>query len=78
MKRTALALAAMVALSGVAFAGETTTNQQIPAACAQTATKTRLDCAATGSIEKTRPATSESKRPRLGIEASPWIMPTTF
>lgn len=82
MKTTALALAGLVALSGAAFAGETVNSHQAPATCVETATKAKLDCAATGSIETTHPATgqdtAETRGPRLGIGINPWIMPTTF
>jgi hypothetical protein len=79
MKKTALALATLVALSGAAFAGESHKTGAAPAACAETTLKAKIDCTATGSVEK--PADSgkaDAKRPRLGIDVNPWIMPSTF
>jgi hypothetical protein len=79
MKKTALALATLVALSGAAFAGESHKAGAAPAACADTTLKAGIDCTATGSVEK--PADSgkaAAKGPRLGIDINPWIMPGTF
>jgi hypothetical protein len=76
MKKTALALAALVALTGAAFAGENTRKAPAPAACAETTLKAKVDCTATGSVEK--PADSgktDAKGPRLGIDVNPWIAP---
>jgi hypothetical protein len=81
MKNTALALAALLALSGSAFAGEAAKANAAPAACAETTLKAKLDCKATGSIEKARPHAASVKadaKPRLGIDIDPWIMPSTF
>ena len=82
MKKTALALATLVALSGAAFAGETANKTTTaPAACVETRLKAKVDCAATGSVEKASPAQSgkaDAKGPRLGIDVNPWIMPSTF
>jgi hypothetical protein len=84
MKKTVLTLAAVLALSGTAFAGTThQPNKQAPApACVETKTGMKLDCGATGSVEKTRPATDvgtvNGKAPRIGIDINPWIMPSTF
>lgn len=79
MKKTALALATFVALSGAAFAGETTGKAPAPAACVETTLKAKVDCTMTGSVEK--PANSgkaATTGPRLGIDINPWIMPSTF
>jgi hypothetical protein len=80
MKTTALAFAALVALSGAAFAGEAAKTSTAPAACTQ-ALKAKVDCTATGSVEKASPVESgkaDAKGPRLGIDVNPWIMPSTF
>lgn len=80
MKKTALALAALVALSTGALAAQskqTATSKADPAAtCAKSATK--LDCSSTGSLEKSKSTTAPSDGPRLGIGVNPWIMPSTF
>jgi hypothetical protein len=81
MKKTALALAALVALSGAAFAGETHQTVAAPAACAETSLKADVDCTPTGSVEKAYPAKSgkaDAKGPRLGIDVNPWVLPSTF
>lgn len=72
MKTTALALAALVALSGTAFAGEATTKQiKAPATHVETTVKGKLDYATTGSVDQT----GSKAGPRLGIDVSPWVMP---
>ncbi|QPC90954.1 DUF680 domain-containing protein [Mesorhizobium sp. INR15] len=82
MKKTILTLAAVLALSGSAFAANT--NQQIkqaPAAtCVDSRTHVKLDCASTGSLEKqgTTENTAAGKGPRLGISINPWIVPSAF
>lgn len=81
MKKTALALAALIALTGAAFAGETHKKAPAPAACVETTLKAKVDCTATGSVEKGAPADSGKaapKGPRLGIDVNPWIMPSAF
>jgi hypothetical protein len=79
MKTPALALAALVALSGAAFAGETAKKAPAPAACVETTLKGKIDCTATGSVEKPADsAKAATKGPRLGIDINPWIMPSTF
>ncbi|ANN56977.1 DUF680 domain-containing protein [Mesorhizobium sp. SEMIA 3007] len=82
MKKTLLALAAVVALSGSAFAAGTTQPvKHLPAAtCVDTKTNVKLDCASTGSVEKkgTAENTAEGKGPRLGISINPWILPSAF
>jgi len=82
MKKTLLALAAVVALSGSAFAAGTTQPvKHLPAAtCVDTKTNVKLDCASTGSVEKKGAAenTAEGKGPRLGISINPWILPSAF
>jgi len=76
MKKTALVLAALIALPGAAFAGQTakTDASTAPAACVATTVKTHLDCAATGSIEKARPAIDNTATggKKLGIDVNPW------
>ncbi|KQZ33449.1 hypothetical protein ASD50_00095 [Mesorhizobium sp. Root552] len=80
MKTTALALAALLALSSGAMAAQAkqpaATNADLATTCAQSATK--LDCSSTGSLEKSKPAPAPSEGPRLGIGVNPWIMPSTF
>ncbi len=84
MKNTILALAAVLAFSGAAFAGTTQPSKQAtaPSICIDTKTNVKLDCGATGSVEKagstSNSGTADSKGPRLGIGTNPWIMPTTF
>ncbi|MGO4638404.1 DUF680 domain-containing protein [Mesorhizobium sp. 2RAF45] len=82
MKKTLLALAAVVALSGSVFAAGTTQPvKHLPAAtCVDTKTNVKLDCASTGSVEKkgTAENTAEGKGPRLGISINPWILPSAF
>jgi uncharacterized membrane protein len=77
MKKTILALAAVLALSGSAFAASAThpVKQASAATCVDAKTHAKLDCSATGSIEKTTSST-ESKGPRVGIDINPWIVPT--
>lgn len=74
MNKTALALGLLIALPGIAFAGDRTGHEaHTPAAC--TATGAKVDCAATGSIEKPRPApkadTATGGR-KLGMDVDPW------
>ncbi|GLS40734.1 hypothetical protein GCM10010869_63310 [Mesorhizobium tianshanense] len=79
MKTTVLALAAVLAFSGAAHAGQNQPGKQAPAtACADASVK--LDCGATGSVEKAGAAKgpTENKGPRLGIDIDPWIVPSTF
>jgi opacity protein-like surface antigen len=82
MKKTLLALAAVVALSGSVFAAGTTQPvKHLPAAtCVDTKTNVKLDCASTGSVEKkgTAENIAEGKGPRLGISINPWILPSAF
>ncbi|TIQ38568.1 MAG: DUF680 domain-containing protein [Mesorhizobium sp.] len=76
MKKTILALAAVLAFSGAAFAGASQPAKHAPAACAQTHTNVTLDCTATGSVEKadaSKPQTT--KGPRLGMDVNPWFLP---
>ncbi|TPK95764.1 DUF680 domain-containing protein [Mesorhizobium sp. B2-4-12] len=76
MKKTLLTLAAVLALSGSAFAASAAQPvKQAPAACVDTKTHAKLDCSATGSIEKTTTSSTEGKSPRLGIDINPWIVP---
>lgn len=82
MKKTILTLAAVLAFSGAAFAGTTQSSKQAPAtACVETKAGVKLDCGATGSVEKIRPAdvgSTDAKSHKIGIDINPWIMPTTF
>ncbi|RWO69040.1 DUF680 domain-containing protein [Mesorhizobium sp.] len=81
MKKTLLTLAAVLALSGSAFAANTThpVKHAPVAACVDTRT-VKLDCASTGSVEKKGATqnTAEGKGPRLGISINPWIVPSAF
>ncbi|TPM36837.1 DUF680 domain-containing protein [Mesorhizobium sp. B2-3-4] len=82
MKTTLLTLAAVLALSGSAFAANTShTVKHAPAAtCVDTKSNVKLDCASTGSIDKkaATEATTDGKGPRLGISVNPWIMPSAY
>ncbi|OHV83041.1 DUF680 domain-containing protein [Mesorhizobium sp. ORS 3428] len=76
MEKTILAVAAVLAFSGAAFAGASQPAKHAPAACAQTRANVTLDCTATGSVEKTDAAkTQATKGPRLGMDVSPWFVP---
>ena len=76
MKKTILALAAVLAFSGAAFAGANQPAKHAPAACAETKAGVPLDCTATGSLEKADAGKSQAtKGPRLGIDVSPWFVP---
>ncbi|MER8862094.1 DUF680 domain-containing protein [Mesorhizobium sp. M0751] len=79
MKKTILTLAALLALSGAAFAGSSQPAKQ-EAACVDTKADVKLDCAPTGSLENADAATHKagSKGPRLGIGIDPWIVPSSF
>jgi len=35
----------------------------------------KLDCTATGSVEKADAAKTQTKTPKLGIDVSPWFVP---
>jgi hypothetical protein len=82
MKKTLLTLAAVLALSGSAFAANTThpVKHAPTATCIDTKTNVKLDCASTGSVEKKGATenTAEGKGPRLGISINPWIVPSAF
>ena len=83
MKKALLTLAAVLALSGSAFAaGATQPVKHPPAAtCVDTKTNVKLDCASTGSVEKKKGSTentADGKGPRLGISINPWIVPSAF
>ena len=82
MKKIVLTLAAVLALSGSAFAASTAQPvKHAPAAtCVDTRTNVKLDCASTGSVEKKGATenTVDSKGPRLGISINPWIVPSAF
>ncbi|MES0070902.1 DUF680 domain-containing protein [Mesorhizobium sp. M0058] len=75
MNKTLLALATVLALSGSAFAANNTHSTKQAATCVDTTTNAKLDCAVTGSVEK---SDVMAKSPRLGIEINPWIVPSTF
>ncbi len=77
MNKTLLALAAVLALSGSAFAASNNVSpKHAPAAtCVDTKTNAKLDCSVTGSVKK---SDVKAKGPRLGIEINPWIVPSTF
>ncbi|TPI16988.1 DUF680 domain-containing protein [Mesorhizobium sp. B4-1-3] len=75
MKKIILALAAVLAFSGAAFAGTHQPAKHAPAACVQTNTNVVLDCTATGSVEKADANKTQTKSPRLGIDVSPWFVP---
>ncbi|MER9440475.1 DUF680 domain-containing protein [Mesorhizobium sp. M0340] len=79
MKKAILMLAALLALSGAAFAGSSQPAKQ-EAACIDTKADVKLDCAPTGSLEKADAAAHKagSKGPRLGIGIDPWIVPSSF
>jgi hypothetical protein len=82
MKKIFLTLAAVLALSGSAFAaGATQPTKHVPAAtCVDAKTNVKLDCASTGSLEKkgSTQNTADGKDPRLGISINPWIVPSAF
>ncbi len=72
MRRTVLALAAVVAATGLAMAKEAQTMKpHAPAACI-TKSGEKLDCSNAGG-QGTVPA--KSTKPRLGIDVSPWMVP---
>ena len=78
MKKTILTLAAVLALSGSAFAASATQpikQAPVAAACVDARTHAKLDCSATGSIEKTTGST-DGKGPKIGIDINPWIVPS--
>ncbi|CDX28153.1 conserved exported hypothetical protein [Mesorhizobium plurifarium] len=75
MKKTLLALAAVLAFSGAAFAGAHQPAKHAPAACVRTNTNVILDCTATGSVEKADANKTQTKSPRLGIDVNPWFVP---
>lgn len=80
MKRTALALAAVIAATGLATAKDAHVSKpHAPAACIETSQK--LDCGTTASISRDpngAPVTTSATKaqPRLGIDVNPWIVPT--
>ncbi|CCV05446.1 conserved exported hypothetical protein [Mesorhizobium metallidurans STM 2683] len=83
MKKTVLTLAAVLVFSGAAIAGSSQPAKQAPAAaCIHTNANVKLDCVATGSVEKVGGATKtgpvDRKGPKLGIDINPWIVPSTF
>ncbi|RWL50170.1 MAG: DUF680 domain-containing protein [Mesorhizobium sp.] len=75
MKKTILALAAVLAFSGAAFAGASQPAKHASAACNQTNANVALDCTATGSVEKADTTKTQPKSPKLGIDVNPWFVP---
>lgn len=82
MKKTILTLAALLAFSGAAFAGSQPAKQAPVAACIHTKANVKLDCVATGSVEKAGAATKtgsvDREGQKRGIYVNPWIVPSTF
>ncbi|MDI6028094.1 DUF680 domain-containing protein [Corticibacterium sp. UT-5YL-CI-8] len=70
MRKTALALALVLAGTGFAAAAETAPRQPAPTTCNDS--NTSLDCALTGSISQD--STIKTDKPRLGMDTNPWIM----
>ena len=76
MKKTILALAAVLAFSGAAFAGASQPAKHATTACTLTKPNVKLDGTATGSVEKADASkTQTTKGPRLGMDVSPWFVP---
>ncbi len=80
MRRTVLVIAAI--LAATSFAAAKAPPVQEPnelAACANTHANQMLDCALTGSIQLRESADSTNsteREPRMGIDISPWIVPS--
>lgn len=78
MKKTVLALVAVVALSGSAFAANADASKKAQSPQC----KATVDCTVTGSVDQTSTSTKDAvSRPgqkKLGIDVNPWIFPTTF
>ncbi|KQZ97857.1 hypothetical protein ASD64_16475 [Mesorhizobium sp. Root157] len=77
MKKTALALAALLILPSGAMAAQSASKSKAKPAPACTQTTTNLDCATTGTVERPNTAVSAGK-PKVGIDVNPWIMPSAF
>ncbi len=83
MRKTVLVLAALAAMSGTAFAKDTSAMLQYPDAPAQTVEKQPLDQSATGSIRHgmsgkllprhTKDNTATGTTRPSGIEINPWF-----
>lgn len=81
MRRTTVALVAVLASASAAFAGSAhTPKTQAPAvACIDAKTGVKLDCGSTGSLQKaTDTSAATGKGPRLGIDVNPWFVPGAF
>lgn len=83
MKKTVLTLAAILALTGAAFAGTTQPAKQTKTtACVEIKGNVKLDCGLTGSLDKQNVTngtrSTEGNGPKIGISINPWIMPTSF
>lgn len=79
MRPTILALAAVLATSGLAMAKDTHKSTPAPAACSATTSKHKLDCSTTGAIKERSPSTTKSGQgPRLGFDMNPWIVPPKY
>ncbi|WP_274627011.1 DUF680 domain-containing protein [Arvimicrobium flavum] len=79
MKTSAFLLAALLAIPGAAFAGDQAAKTSLPPKPA-VEQKAVLDYKATGSVVRTEQSTATGEAGRqgkkLGIDVSPWIMPT--
>ena len=79
MRRTILALAAVLTTSGLAMAKDTHKTAPAPAGCNATMSKQKVDCGTTGSIKEPSPSvTKGSETPRLGFDMNPWIVPPYY
>ncbi|PWK71756.1 DUF680 domain-containing protein [Aminobacter sp. AP02] len=79
MRRTILALAAMLATSGLAMAKDTHNTAPVPTGCSATMSKQKVDCATTGSIkQRSAVPTKDGETPRLGFDMNPWIVPPYY
>lgn len=80
MRRTVLAIAAILAATGFAAAKAPPVQEPSElAACANTHASQELDCTLTGSIELSEgdeATRSNGREPRMGIDISPWIVPS--
>lgn len=77
MKKRVLALAAVIALTGSAFAANADAAKKAQAPQC----KATVDCTVTGSVEQTSTNTKAMTQPgqkKLGIDVNPWIFPNTF
>lgn len=76
MKSAMVALSALLALSGVGMAASQPASTTPATVCVAvdpaSGKKVKIDCASTGSIDKTD-SQHKTARPRLGIDVSPWV-----